>query len=62
MMLALDGQHYLVQMPFITALGLAPAQRIGVRLAKLQGPLTNGLVGDEDASTGHQFFDVAKTQ
>ena len=49
-------------MSFVCALRLVPTQRIGVSLTKLQGPLVNGLVGDDDAATVHQFLDVAKTQ
>ena len=62
MMLALDGQHHLIEMPFVSALRLAPAQRTGIPLAELQRPLTDRLVRDGDAATGHQFFYVAKAQ
>ena len=62
MMLAFDGQHHLVQMPFVAALGLAPSQRIGIRLPELQGPLADALVRDEDPPAGHQLLDISKTQ
>jgi len=48
MISAIDGQHHLVQMPFITTLGLAAAQRVGIGLPKLQSPLPDALVCAED--------------
>ena len=49
-------------MPFVPALRLTPAQFIGISLAELQRPLADCLVGDDDAKTDHQLFDVAKVQ
>jgi hypothetical protein len=60
--LALDGQHDFVEVPFVAALRLTPAQLIGISLAKFKRPLTNRLVRDDDAATGHQFLNVAKAQ
>jgi len=60
MMLAFNGQHHLVQMPFITALGLASAQRVGIGLPEFQGPLPDGFVRDEDPPAGHQLLNVSK--
>ena len=59
---ALDGEHHLVEMAFVPALRLTPAQFIGISLAELQCPLADRLVGDDDATAGHQFLDVARTQ
>ena len=61
-MLAFNGQHHLVQMPFITALGLASAQRGSIGLSKLQSPLPDALVGDEDPPAGHQLLNVSKAE
>ena len=41
---------------------LTPAQLIGIPLTELQCPLADRLVRHENAATGHQFLDVAKTQ
>ena len=51
-MLALDGKHDLVEMPFVPALRLTPTQFIGISLAELQHPLADRLVRDDDAATG----------
>ena len=50
MMLALDREYDLIEMPFVAALGGTSAQLIGIPLAKLQGPLADHLVGDDDAA------------
>ncbi len=62
MVLAPDGQHNFVEMPFVSSLRLTPAQLIGISLAELQYLLPDRLVGHSDASTGHQFLDIVKTQ
>ena len=49
-------------MPFVTAPGLASAQRVGIPLAEFQRPLAYRLVSDNDATAGHQLLNVAKTQ
>ena len=49
-------------MPFVAPLRLTPAQFIGISLAELQCPLADRLVGDSNATAGHQLFDVAKAQ
>ena len=61
MVLALDGEYYLVEMPFVTALRLAPAQRTGISLHKLQRPLADRLVSDDHATPGHELLDAANT-
>ncbi len=60
--LTIKGQHHLVQMPFVAALGQAPAQGTGIRLPKLQGPLPDALVRNETPPVGRKFFDSSKTQ
>ena len=63
-MRAFDGQHHLVQMPFVAAPELALAQGVGIRLPELQSesPLPDGFVGDENAPVSHHLFDVPKAQ
>lgn len=60
--LALDSQHDLVEMPFFPAPRLTPAQLIGVPLPKPLRQLANCFVGDEHAATGQKFLDIAKAQ
>ena len=62
MVLALDRQHDLVQMPFVSTPGLAPTQHVRVGLAEFQRPLSDRLVRHENPAAGHQLFDVAKAQ
>lgn len=60
--LALDCEDHLVEMPFVPALRLTPAKFIGIALAELHRPLADRLVRDDDATACHQLFYVAKTQ
>ena len=62
MVLTLDRQHDLVEMPFVALLWLTSAQLIGKLLAESQRPLPDRLIGNDDASAGHQFLNVAKAQ
>jgi len=50
MVLTLDRQHDLVEVPFVAPSGLTSAQLIGNLLAKSQRPLPDRLVGNDDAS------------
>ncbi len=59
---AFDGEHDFVEMPFVAALRLTPAQFVGISLTELQSPLADRLICYENAATGHQFLNVAKTQ
>ena len=56
--LALDVEEARMAMPRIARLG-APAQRMGVDLAELAAPLTNGCVGDADTASSATFLDIA---
>lgn len=53
--LALDGKHHLVKMPFVAAQRLTPAQRIGISLAEFQRLLADRLIHDDDVATGHEL-------
>src|SRR5262249_23109551 len=44
-MLALDGQKHLIQMPLVTRPGTAAPQLVSVLLAKLVAPLPNRFIG-----------------
>ena len=60
MVFPLDRQHDLVEMPFVAPSWLTSAQLIGKLLAESQRPLPDRLIGNDDASAGHQFLHVAK--
>jgi hypothetical protein len=45
MALAIDGQKYLVEMPFVPGPRPSTPQLVGVILTELETPLTDGLVG-----------------
>ena len=62
MVLALDGQDDLVEMPLVAAPQLSPTQLVGISLAELQRPLPNRFVRHDDASTGYQFLGIKTTQ
>lgn len=62
MVLALDRQNYLVEMPFVAPSWLTPTQLVGILLAEPQSPLADRLVGHDDTPAGHQLLDVAKAQ
>ena len=49
-------------MPDVTQATLLPAQGSGVRWAKLETPVSNGFVGDGDATFSEQVLDIAETE
>ena len=59
---AADRDHDFIQGPFVTRLRPAPADGVGKGLAELEGPLTDGLVADEDAAGREHLFDHAKAE
>jgi hypothetical protein len=59
MMLTLDCQKDLIQMPLIPRLQPAAAQLIGIRLAKLPAPFPNRSIGHDDTAGEQEFFHVA---
>ena len=62
MVLTLDRQHDLVEMPFVAPSWPTLTQLIGILLAEPQRPLADRLVGNDDTPAGHQLCNVAKAQ
>ena len=60
--LAVHGEHHLIQMPFVPALRLSATERVGIVLPELERPLTNGFVGDDDAAMGQEVFHIPEAQ
>lgn len=60
-LLAFNGDHNLVKMPFISRLG-ATANLIGILLSKLFAPLPNRFVRHLNAAIEHHFLDVTVAQ
>ena len=62
MALAVDGQKYFIQVPFIPGLRATATQPIGVVLPKLPTPLADGFVGHGDTAFEQEFLHVAVAQ
>src|SRR5258708_2847790 len=60
--LAIDFEKHLVHMPFVATTRVAATQCIGIGLPKLQTPLSNCFIGDDDPALCQQFLDIAKTE
>jgi hypothetical protein len=58
MMVTLDCQKDLIQMPLITSLGTPAPQLIGIRLAELPAPLPDGFVRHHDPAGEQELFDI----
>src|SRR6266487_9146 len=61
-LLATNREYDLVQMPFVPTARTAVAQFIGVGLSKLQAPLMDGFIREDDTALGHQLFDISITE
>jgi hypothetical protein len=61
-LLVFDGDHPLVQMPFISRLGATMPNLMGVSLSKLFTPFADGLIRHLNAPIEHHFLDVAVAQ
>jgi hypothetical protein len=59
---ALDGEHPLSEVPLITWPRTAAPELIGIRLAKLAAPLTDGLIGQGNATFTQQLFHIPEAQ
>jgi hypothetical protein len=56
--LALDGHEELVQVPRVAQATLSPLELSSVLRTKLPRPLSDGLVGHDDAPLGEEVFDI----
>jgi hypothetical protein len=62
MALAIDRQKDLIEMPFVPGPRPSVFQPLGVILPKLEAPLTDGFVGNVDATLEQEFLYVAVAQ
>jgi hypothetical protein len=61
-LLAVDADLHLVEVPFIAGSRSAAAQPVGVGLPEFVAPLPDGLVGDDNAAPQHQLLDLAEAE
>ncbi len=57
-----DGHEEFVQVPGVAQVTLSPLEGTGVRGAELSTPLSDGLVGDDDAPLCQEIFDISEAQ
>ena len=55
---ALDGETYLSEMPFVTGLRTPTAELIGILLAKFPTPFPNRFIRHHDTTGKQQLFDI----
>ena len=60
--LAMDGQKDLIQVPLVSRSGTPTAQLIGIGLPELSAPIAHRFIGQDDATCGHQLFDIPVAQ
>ena len=61
-MLALEGEPHLIQIPFVPSPGLTSSKCVGIACPKLECPLPNGCICDHDPAISQKFFNIAETQ
>ena len=49
-------------MPPVAGTRRPAAEAVGISLTELKGPLSDGLISERHAATGHHLFDIAETQ
>src|SRR6266704_6322255 len=59
---ASDREYDLIHVPFVATARAAMTQFIGIGLTKFEAPLPHRFIRDQNASLGHELFDVAKTE
>lgn len=60
--LPMDGEEDLIQVPFVTTARATTAQFIGVGLPKLETPLPNRFVRDDDPTLRQKLLNITKTE
>src|SRR5262249_41839112 len=59
---AVDGEEDLIQMPLSARPGPSAPQLIGIDLPKLPAPIAHRFVRQQNATFGHELFDIAVAQ
>jgi hypothetical protein len=62
MLHALDSDEHLVEMPFVPGPRTAASQTAGEGLAKFLVPTPNGLIGDDNTTSGQKQFNIPKAE
>jgi hypothetical protein len=62
MLLAGDGDHDLVQVPFVAAARRPRPDGVGDHAAELESPLAHRLMADNDAAGGQHLLDHAQAE
>jgi len=62
MLLTVDPNEDLVQVPFVTGAGSTPTKIVREACAKLQTPLPDALVGNKDAALRQEPLDISKAK
>jgi hypothetical protein len=61
-MLALNSEHYFVEVPFVAGPKTPPTQLVSALLAKLATPLADGLIGHHDFTFISELFHITEAQ
>lgn len=58
----IDTEEHFIEVPLVARPRRPAAQAVGISLAELEAPFSDGFVSEDDAATGHQLFDIAVAQ
>ena len=62
MLLAIDGEEYLIKMPLVTGSCSPTVQLIGILLTELLTPLADCLIRHDDSALSQKLFHIAVTE
>lgn len=62
MLLAFDGQKYLIHKPLVTGPRPSPPELVGMLLAELAAPFADRLTSHGNATFNRQLFHIAEAQ
>jgi hypothetical protein len=62
LLLPIDCEKNLIQMPFVPGLRASMFEPIGIRLTKFEAPLPDGFIGEYDTTLGHDLFTISETE
>ncbi len=61
-LLPLDGEPYLIYVPFVPTTKATAAQFIGIRLSEFEALLPDGLIDDVDPTMNQELFDITRAE
>ena len=62
MLLPPDGEDDLIQVPFVATARTAAAQFVGIHLPKLEAPLPDRFIADDNPALCEKLLDIAVTE